>query len=171
MKYLIFTLLLTISFVACSQEHAMYIGKAKCKTCNVAGAFDIFILKENQDKNWMDVLFSISCIEEDAEELNYTCFIRKNESEMLLFNQRSSPAGLTKLLYYDIGNSVLYSTAFLNEEKIPLPLSVDLKKKVVNTFDMDTGDYMFFSLQNEWNKSKAVKIPKTDIEIIQTINY
>lgn len=171
MKYLISFLLLAISFAACSQEHEMYIGKKSSKACNVAGAFDILILKENQDKNWMDVLFSISCTEEGAEELNYTCFIRKNESEILLFNEYSSPAGLTKLLYFDIINNVLYSTSFLNEVKIPLPLTVDLKIKVVNTYDMDAGNYISFPLQIEWDKSKSIKVLKADIEILQTINY
>lgn len=170
MKYILVSLLLAISFVACSQEHVMYIGKTQSKACDVAGTFDILILKESQDKNWLDVLFLVSCTE-DAEELNYTCFIRKNESEMLLFNEYSSPAGLTKLLYFDISKNVLYSTAFLNEVKIPLPLSVDLKKKVVNTFDMDVGDYVSFPLQIEWDKSKSTKVAKADIEIIQTISY
>lgn len=166
-KYIIAIIILLSSLHVYSCNNNIIIAKAKSKNCK--DAFDILLLSKSINSISSEIIYLLPC-KEEVSEFTYNCLLKKEENVLLIFEEYSSPAGLTKIHYLDIRNGIFYSSDFLQEEKVPLLTTVNIKSASFNILDIDNGNYIKVPLEITWKKEESEQLKHNELEIIQIID-
>ena len=167
-KYIIVFVFILSSIHTYSSNNDIIIAKTKSTDCK--DAFDIYLLQISNDREFANIIYAVSCTEE-LGDFTYQCLLKKEETILLIFEEYSSPAGLTKIHYLEIKKGILYSSDFLQEEKIPLLTTIDIRESGFNVLNIDNGNFVQTPLKISWEKEKSKLLKIKEVEILQTIDY
>ncbi len=165
---MIVIIFLLSSMFAFSCNNDITIAKSVSTDCK--DAFDIFLLQNSNDSEAQNIIYTVPC-KEELGDFSYKCLLKKEESILLIFVEYSGPAGLTKIHYLDIKKGILYSSDFLQEQKVPLLTTVNTKNRDFNILDIDNGDFVQVPLKITWRKEESEKLKNIEVEILQKIDY
>lgn len=161
---LIIAILLNYNNGSFDTEHKILIVKNKNIECQESNLYDINLIL-----NTGEIIYKMSCIDHD-DYFSYICLVKKENYTFLIFNEYSNLAGLIKVHFLDIRDMILYSTDFMGETKIPLPLTVNIGNRTISALDIDNGNYLVLPLQITWQKSKSEKKKLEIYEVIKEID-